>query len=116
MKFEIVEPAGAEPPADDQAFPDAGAEEETGTADPFQALKAGTARLASGVQAEAQQISECVAEMADLAALATGAGLRQYDRASTVRPPASFRAARFGGARERGPEIGFAWPETGSTD
>jgi hypothetical protein len=122
MKFEMVEQPGWDARAGDHADIEASPAEEddADAADPIQGLKVGTARLVSSVQAEAQQIGESVAEITDLAAQAAGARIRQHSRVTTARPPASFRAARFGGSpRTHGPEITFAWPtagEIGSTD
>jgi hypothetical protein len=120
MKFEVVEQPGWDVPADDQADVDASraGEDDTGTSDPIAGLKAETARLVSHVQADAQQISECAAEMADLAGLAAAATVRQHGR-TTMRPPANFRAGRFGGThRSHGSEARFLWPAggTGSMD
>jgi hypothetical protein len=95
MKFEIVERSGAEPPAGAHVDRENILTGKHDSGDPIQGLKAGTARLVAGVRAEAQQIGECVAEMADLAALSARARLRRHDRPLPTRPPAGFRAARF---------------------
>lgn len=97
MKFEIVEQPGREPLPDDHVDDESTAVD---PADPLQDLKAGTSRLSSGVQAEARQISACVAEVTELAARDAVARLRRHDGA-TARPPAGFRPARFGGSRGR---------------
>jgi hypothetical protein len=97
MKFEIMEQLGA-----DLSPPNASAAahtwEKDDKDDPLAGLRAGTARLAVGVRAEASHISECVAEMTDLAAQAARARLAPPGDGPAPRPPANFRAARFGSA------------------
>lgn len=104
MKFQIVEQSRRGPMFDDYGTADNVPTEIQASDDPVKGLKAGTTRLVSDVRAEALQISECVAEVASLAAQAAGVGLRQYDRAIATRPPASFRAARFGASAGDRPE------------
>jgi hypothetical protein len=97
VKFEIMEQPGA-----DRSPPNASASNPTlkreDTTDPLVGLRAGTARLADEVRAEALHISECVAEMTDLAAQAARARLAPPGDGPAPRPPANFRAARFGSA------------------
>jgi hypothetical protein len=111
MKFEIVEQAGGFPLVDDHVDSGNLPTEIQVSADPIQGLKAGTIRLVSGVRAEAQQITDCVAEAGGLAAQAAGMRLSRYAPEAAARPPASFRAGRFGGspvARTEGPAAGPA--------
>jgi hypothetical protein len=104
MKFQIVEQSRGGRLFDDHGDANNVPTEIQTSDDPIQGLKAGTTRLVSDVRAEAQQISECVAEATALAAQAAGAELRQYDRGIATRPPASFRAARFGAPAGNRPE------------
>jgi hypothetical protein len=53
------------------------------------------------VRAEARRIGDAMAEIADLAALSTHKRTRAYGRVVPTRPPAGFRAERFGGTRGR---------------
>jgi hypothetical protein len=123
VKFEVVGQPGWDAPddrADDHAeestsHPEAG---DAGAPDPLTALKAGTARLESDLQADAQQISESVAQMADLAGLAAATTVRKHGPAN-ARPPAGFRPGRFSGTRKSHDAGGaFQWPSggTGSID
>ncbi|GAA2111815.1 hypothetical protein [Actinomadura alba] len=123
MKFEVVEQPGWDAlgdHADDHAEMNTSRPDEdgTGASDPLTALKAGTARLASDIKADAQQISESVAQMADLAGMAAAATVRKHGP-TTTRPPAGFRAGRFSGTR-KSPDVesAFQWPSggTGSID
>jgi hypothetical protein len=97
MKFEIMEQSGA-----DLSLTNVSATIPTlkrdDTTDPLVGLRAGTARLADEVRVEALHISECVAEMMDLAAQAARARRAPPGDGPAPRPPASFRAARFGSA------------------
>jgi hypothetical protein len=116
MKFEIVEQSRAEPLADPDVDPENLLTENSHPDDPIQGLKSGTARLLAGVRAEAQQIGECVAEMADLAALSARARLRRHDRPPPTRPPAGFRAARFHTGRASEPHPSGARPRRTETE
>ncbi|MCW2858409.1 MAG: hypothetical protein JWP48_117 [Actinoallomurus sp.] len=120
MKFEIVEQSRGGPLADHYADIENPLTETQASDDPIQGLRAGTSRLLTGVRAEAQQISECVAEVADLAAVSARAQIMRHDRGLPARPPASFRAARFGGATEIEPPVagdaGHAWPTGTGTE
>jgi hypothetical protein len=101
MKFEVVEQPGWDALADDHADVDASrtaGEDDAGASDPLDGLRAETARLVSDIQADARQISECAAQMTDLAGLAAAATVRPRGRTAT-RPPVTFRAGRFGGSR-----------------
>ncbi|MDN3358845.1 hypothetical protein [Actinomadura sp. DC4] len=98
MKFEIVEQYQRGTLYGDNPGSDNSMTENQASADPFQDLVIGAARLVSGVQAEARRIDDCVAEAADLAALSAVA---RAGPTTAARPPASFRAARFGGRPTR---------------
>ena len=114
MKFQIVEQPRQGRPFDDRGDANSALTEIQTSDDPNQGLKVGTARLVSGVRQEAQQISECVAEVTALAAQAVRAGLRRYDRSITARPPTSFHAARFAAPAGKRPEM--KRPATGTAD
>ncbi|WP_329245981.1 hypothetical protein OG417_50800 [Actinoallomurus sp. NBC_01490] len=117
MKFEIVEQPGEARPLDDHAHEDSPSIELQESLDPIQGLKVGTAQLVSAVQAEAHQISECLAEMRAVAARNAAERLRRDGRPVPAQPPASFRAARFGRSSGDRPDAGrLSAGDIGSTE
>lgn len=112
MKFQIVEESRPDLVVDDYRNTDDAPTGIKNSDAPIEGLQAGTIRLVSDVRAEALHISECMAEMTSVAAQAAGAGLRQYDRGIATRPPASFRASRFGASAGSRPET--EWPAAGA--
>jgi hypothetical protein len=117
MKFEIVEQSRGGPLADHHVDIENSLTETQASDDPIQGLKAGTARLLAGVHAEAQHISECTAQITELAAASARAQITRHDRGLPARPPATFRAARFGRATQtEGPVAGPAIPRSTGTE
>jgi hypothetical protein len=97
VKFEIVGGAGEGALDDSRADIGNGQTEIKEMGGSLHEVKAGAARLLADVRAEARRIGDAVAEIAELAALSTRTRSRAYGRVVPTRPPAGFRAERFGG-------------------